>query len=60
MISVDPKKCPQNHSCPAINVCPVGAITQEGFNLPKIDSSKCIQCKKCISFCPKKAIKEIL
>lgn len=22
--------CPQNHKCPAVNVCPVGALSQKG------------------------------
>lgn len=58
MIIVDKNLCPQNHSCPSIKVCPVEAITQNGFDLPKIDSEKCIICKKCINFCTKQAIKE--
>lgn len=57
-IIVDEKRCPQNHSCPAIRVCTVGAITQDGFTLPIIDSEKCIQCKKCVKFCPMGAIQE--
>mgnify|MGYP001855424003 CR=1 FL=1 len=32
--------CPQNHKCPAVKVCPVGALSQEGFNAPKIDYNK--------------------
>lgn len=48
--------CPQNHKCPAVNVCPVGALSQEGFNAPKIDYNKCIKCGKCSNFCPKKAL----
>ncbi|MEI6285921.1 MAG: 4Fe-4S binding protein [Bacillota bacterium] len=58
MITVSSSRCPQNHKCPAIKVCPVGAIAQEGFSLPKIDQEKCINCKKCIQFCPMKAIQE--
>ena len=23
--------CPQNHKCPAVNVCPVGALSQKDF-----------------------------
>lgn len=23
--------CPQNHKCPAVKVCPVGALSQKGF-----------------------------
>ena len=37
-------------------VCPVGALTQEGFEAPKINYDKCIKCGKCSSFCPKKAL----
>ena len=48
--------CPQNHKCPAVKVCPVGALSQEGFNAPKIDYDKCIKCGKCSNFCPKKAL----
>jgi len=43
MITIDPKKCPQNHKCPLIRICPQQAITQTGFELPKIDFSKCIE-----------------
>ena len=25
------ENCPQNHKCPAVNVCPVGALTQKDF-----------------------------
>ena len=42
--------CPQNHKCPA------GALSQDGFNAPKIDYDKCIKCGKCSNFCPKKAL----
>ena len=49
-------ECPQNHKCPAVNVCPVGALPQEGFNAPKIDYDKCIKCGKCSNFYPKKAL----
>lgn len=57
-IIVDSARCPQNHACPAVRVCPVGAITQKGYGLPEIDQQKCICCKKCIKFCPMRAIKE--
>lgn len=55
-IIVDKVKCPQNHACPAIQVCPVDAIKQNGYGAPMIDKTKCIQCKKCVKFCPMKAI----
>lgn len=55
-ITVNEHRCPQNHSCPAVRVCPTGAISQKGYGLPEIDHEKCIQCKKCIQFCPRRAI----
>ena len=48
--------CPQNHKCPAVKVCPVEALSQEGFNAPEINYDKCIKCGKCSNFCPKKAL----
>ena len=50
------ENCPQNHKCPAVKVCPVGALSQEGFQAPKIDYEKCISCGKCSDFCPKHAL----
>ena len=58
MITIDKNKCPQNHRCPSINVCPVGAISQNGFELPVINQELCIECGKCIKFCPRKAIQK--
>lgn len=49
---VDSSKCPQDHACPLIQVCPVGAISQEEFSAPKIDPRKCISCGKCTLSCP--------
>lgn len=50
------EKCPQNHPCPAVRVCPVRALTQVGFSAPKVDIEKCIACGKCSNFCPKNAL----
>ena len=50
------ERCPQNHKCPAVNVCPVGALSQEGMSAPTIDHEKCIKCGKCSNFCPMKAL----
>ncbi len=50
------ENCPQNHKCPAVNVCPVGALSQTEFAAPEIDQEKCIRCGKCSTFCPKKAL----
>lgn len=55
---IDKRRCPQNHPCPSIRVCPVGALTQHGFYAPMVDHEKCIECGKCASYCPMQAIKE--
>ena len=53
---IDKNSCPQNHSCPMIPHCPVSAISQEGYGLPKIDADKCIECGKCIKICGMRAV----
>ncbi len=50
------EKCPKNHKCPAIAVCPVGAVVQDKFNAPKIKEEICIRCGKCVMLCPKNAL----
>lgn len=55
-LEVIKEKCPQNHTCPAVRVCPVGALTQSGFSAPAVDIEKCIGCGRCSDFCPKKAL----
>ena len=50
------EKCPQNHPCPSVRVCPVGALVQTGFQAPVVDEEKCIRGGKCAHFCPKKAL----
>lgn len=58
-IYVDAALCPQNHKCPSMAICPKQAITQEdNFSLPVIDEALCILCGKCITFCPKGALKK--
>jgi ferredoxin len=52
-IIVNKNKCPQNHRCPAIAVCPTKAISQQSpFTLPVIDAEACIVCGKCMKYCP--------
>ncbi|MDD3921407.1 MAG: 4Fe-4S binding protein [Eubacteriales bacterium] len=56
-LTINPNRCPQNHRCPAIRVCPQKAITQRGFfSLPVVDQEKCIACGKCVHYCPMGAI----
>ncbi len=50
------ESCPQNHPCPSVAVCPVGALHQEGFDAPTVDNDACIKCGKCVDFCPRKAL----
>ena len=39
-----------------IEVCPVGAIEQEGFSLPTVDPEVCISCGSCVEGCGKGAM----
>ena len=55
-IVVNKLRCPQNHPCPAVRVCPVGALTQKGFGAPEVGMDKCIRCGKCVNFCPMRAL----
>ena len=56
-LTIDKSRCPQNHICPSIAVCPTGALLQKGFSAPTVDQEKCIQCGKCVRFCPKRALR---
>lgn len=50
-------RCPQNHRCPSLRACPVGALTQESpYSAPVIHEALCIGCGKCAMVCPKKAL----
>lgn len=53
---VKTQRCPQNHPCPSIRVCPVGALKQKGYAAPTVDMNLCIKCGKCIRFCPMRAL----
>lgn len=55
-LSVDLRRCPQNHPCPSVRICPTGALSQRGFAAPVVDEDQCISCGKCVSFCPKNAL----
>lgn len=56
-LTIDKHLCPQNHACPLLRVCPTGAITQQGYGLPVIDESKCIECGKCKRYCGMGAVR---
>ncbi|NLG51784.1 MAG: 4Fe-4S binding protein [Chloroflexi bacterium] len=57
-IKVIPQRCPQNHPCPSVRVCPVGALTQVGHNAPQVDEEKCIDCGRCPRSCPMGALQK--
>ncbi|MEZ4357198.1 MAG: 4Fe-4S binding protein [Eubacteriales bacterium] len=50
------ERCPQNHPCPSMRVCPTRALKQDGFSAPTVNYEKCIACGKCVRFCPKSAL----
>ena len=56
-IQVHMSRCPQNHPCPSVRVCPVGALEQTGFEAPQVNKEKCIDCGKCVAFCPMGVLK---
>lgn len=49
-------RCPQNHPCPSIRICPEGALKQQGYNAPEVDNEICIKCAKCVKYCPMGAL----
>ncbi|NTW30309.1 MAG: 4Fe-4S binding protein [Candidatus Moranbacteria bacterium] len=55
-VKVNASKCPQDHVCPLIRICPAGAISQDGFSAPTIDHSKCVACGRCVITCPYKTL----
>ncbi|MEG0944874.1 MAG: 4Fe-4S binding protein [Raoultibacter sp.] len=56
LLKVFIERCPQNHACPSIDVCPADALHQEGFAAPTVDYDACIACGVCADFCPMMAL----
>ncbi len=56
IIRVNKNRCPENHPCPSVRVCPVQALSQVRFSAPSVDMDKCIKCGKCVRYCPMGAI----
>ena len=54
---VDLARCPQNHPCPSVPICPTNALRQRGFDAPDIDHGQCVSCGRCVSYCPKNALR---
>ena len=55
-IQVVESRCPQNHPCPSVRICPFGALSQKGFSAPQVNEEACTKCGKCVSFCPMGAL----
>ena len=52
MIEVREQFCPKNHPCPAVSMCPQGAIVQDDvFSAPRIDHDLCTECGVCTGTC---------
>ena len=56
-LTIDELRCPQNHRCPLIPICPVGAIS-EGDGKYVVNADECIDCGACQDGCPVGAISE--
>lgn len=55
-LEVIKERCPQNHKCPSVRVCPVDALSQKTIEAPTVDQDKCIECGKCVQYCPMNAL----
>jgi ferredoxin len=56
---VMPHRCPQDHPCPCVQLCPIEAVSQKGYAAPQIDKDRCIECGACIGYCPYQAITDL-
>ena len=56
-VTITASLCPQNHKCPAVDVCPVEALSQEGLLAPEVDADLCTDCGECAKTCPTGALK---
>lgn len=54
------EKCPQDHACPVVRICPQGAVAQvAGEGAPTINYELCICCGKCVKYCPNGVFEKI-
>jgi Fe-S-cluster-containing hydrogenase component 2 len=56
IVKVNKDRCPQNHLCPSVKVCPVYALKQIGFDAPTVLEERCVKCGKCVNYCPMGAL----
>jgi ferredoxin len=53
------QRCPADHPCPLVRICPENAISQPVKNgLPVIDRDRCIECGICVDSCPQSAVEQ--
>lgn len=57
-VKVNNVLCPQNHACPAVLICPTGALTQTGKAAPEVVAELCTDCGQCAEFCPMGALEQ--
>ena len=51
-VSIDESKCPKNHPCPVVRICPANAISQKSYySAPEIDQENCANCGRCVRMC---------
>lgn len=50
-VKVIVERCPQNHICPAVAICPVDALSQVGHAAPTVDPELCTECGECVLVC---------
>jgi len=55
-VKVDASLCSQDHACPAAEICPNEALTQEGTAAPTVDEDLCTECGVCVEECPTGAL----
>lgn len=56
LVVVNRELCPGTHHCKCVDVCPTGALTQEGTEPPTVDGVQCIRCGNCVDACGSGAI----